>query len=552
MLLLASTASATNYYVRKDGADSCNGTVDAAGSSGNCAKLTIQAAVDLAYAGDTVYIGAGSYTGNPTFESERAGSAGSYITIRAASGATVNVDRTDINHNYIKLQDLVFVGSRGFYEGGINAIASNVWIYGCTIKGRGLYGVGSGYNTLGVKVYGNNNTVESCIFEGSKTVATSFEIALYAVGTTIRITRNIFRNLDSPERAMELYGSGILVDYNEAYDWLATQLGDFAHPDIFQAASDGVNSSAIIEYNYFHDLQGTQLGNHYSVGTHNWTVRNNIFANIGMQWNVYAPGAWRFHNNLFYRVDYINDPVLNFGGDYTGGAQVYNNAFIGCGYGDASNSGWHNGPSGYNFVSKINGAAKTGLDNIASTDINGGTIGMVAPYTNCMTNTCNFQLTSSSSMRDKATTISSFSTDFLGATRPYGVAWDIGPYEYRPGGDSTPPTVSDLAPSGSQTYAAGAQTLSATTSEAATCRYGAILLSDYYSYSSVMSGGGTTSHTADLTGLADGTSHTRYGLCVDASGNISLPFSWTWSYPTPSGAAIPNVKGLRFSGGKLK
>jgi NADPH-dependent curcumin reductase CurA len=89
ILLIASTASATDYYVRKDGSDSCNGTVDAAGSSGDCAKLTIQAGVNLASAGDTVYVGAGSY--NTTFTTAAAGTSSNWLTIRAKAGETVTV-----------------------------------------------------------------------------------------------------------------------------------------------------------------------------------------------------------------------------------------------------------------------------------------------------------------------------------------------------------------------------------------------------------------------------------------------------------------------------
>lgn len=127
----------------------------------------------------------------------------------------------------------------------------------------------------------------------------------------------------------------------------------------------------------------------------------------------------------------------------------------------------------------------------------------------------------------------------------------IGTGEYS-GGDITSPTVSDIAPSGEQVYAAGAETISCTTNEAATCRWGTLSLSDYYSYSNVMTGGGTTSHTADLTGLSEGTTYTRYGRCIDASGNQSTTFTWSWSYPASGGGLSPATLRGKFSGGYFK
>lgn len=56
LLLVASTAEATTYYVATTGSDSNNGT------SIDTPKLTIQACVDLMIAGDTCYVRGGTYT----------------------------------------------------------------------------------------------------------------------------------------------------------------------------------------------------------------------------------------------------------------------------------------------------------------------------------------------------------------------------------------------------------------------------------------------------------------------------------------------------------
>lgn len=126
------------------------------------------------------------------------------------------------------------------------------------------------------------------------------------------------------------------------------------------------------------------------------------------------------------------------------------------------------------------------------------------------------------------------------------------PITFGDSGDMTAPVVSDVAPSGSQTYDSGNQTISLTTDENATCRYGSTSLSDYYSYTNIMTGGGTTSHSANLTGLSEGTTYTRYGRCIDAAGNVSSLVTWQWSYPAAPSADVPNIKGIRIRGGKIK
>lgn len=60
-LFLAQTASAAEYYVRIDGADSCDGKTDRGAGAGSCAVRTIAKANQLAACGDTVRIRAGQF-----------------------------------------------------------------------------------------------------------------------------------------------------------------------------------------------------------------------------------------------------------------------------------------------------------------------------------------------------------------------------------------------------------------------------------------------------------------------------------------------------------
>ena len=71
----ASNAMATDYYVRKSGSNGATGTSPAQ------AFRTIDKAADVAGAGDTVYVGAGTYTETVTPSND--GTAGSPITFIA-------------------------------------------------------------------------------------------------------------------------------------------------------------------------------------------------------------------------------------------------------------------------------------------------------------------------------------------------------------------------------------------------------------------------------------------------------------------------------------
>jgi hypothetical protein len=60
-----SAAGATDYYVRTDGNDSCNGRGDSGGSSGTCAFRTIERCVNVAGCGDTCHVRDGEFFEDP-------------------------------------------------------------------------------------------------------------------------------------------------------------------------------------------------------------------------------------------------------------------------------------------------------------------------------------------------------------------------------------------------------------------------------------------------------------------------------------------------------
>src|SRR5688500_12282496 len=85
LLLIASPSFAATYYVNKSGSDS-NSCATATSSTPGSGKLTAQAGINCAVAGDTVNIGAGTYLERLTIPTS--GSANSRITITGtATGA---------------------------------------------------------------------------------------------------------------------------------------------------------------------------------------------------------------------------------------------------------------------------------------------------------------------------------------------------------------------------------------------------------------------------------------------------------------------------------
>jgi hypothetical protein len=87
--------AARTYYVRTDGNDACNGLTNAAGSSGTCAFLTMQKAVDTVAGLDininnvTIQVADGTYTGAVTLNGPWLGSG--IVTISGNTGTPANV-----------------------------------------------------------------------------------------------------------------------------------------------------------------------------------------------------------------------------------------------------------------------------------------------------------------------------------------------------------------------------------------------------------------------------------------------------------------------------
>jgi len=85
--------------------------------------------------------------------------------------------------------------------------------------------------------------------------------------------------------------------------------------------------------------------------------------------------------------------------------------------------------------------------------------------------------------------------------------------------DTTAPVLSHGQPQGILTSGTTAATMSVTTDEAATCKWGTLAGTAYASIANTFATTGGTTHSAQLTALADGQTYTRYVRCQDGAGN---------------------------------
>jgi subtilisin family serine protease len=117
-------------------------------------------------------------------------------------------------------------------------------------------------------------------------------------------------------------------------------------------------------------------------------------------------------------------------------------------------------------------------------------------------------------------------------TTDYAIAFSVTP------SDTTPPILSNGAPTGTLPAGTTQSTLSLTTSENSTCRYATVPGTAYSSMSNLFSTTGNTLHSTLITGLSGGNTYTYYVRCLDSSSNANttdyaISFSVTPPDTTP-------------------
>jgi len=104
--------------------------------------------------------------------------------------------------------------------------------------------------------------------------------------------------------------------------------------------------------------------------------------------------------------------------------------------------------------------------------------------------------------------------------------------------DTTPPTRSISSPSVNLSAGTTSTSISLTTNEAATCKYGTIANTAYSSMANTFSTTGSTSHSQLITGLSDGNNYNYYVRCQDSLSNAN-----TNDFTISFGVSAPAVCG---------
>lgn len=360
-----STGWAATYYVSPGGNDSNPGT-----TSGTPFK-TIQFAAYKAVAGDTVFIMAGTY--NERVKTRNSGISDKYITFTGSKSAIISTG-FDINHNYIKINNLTIRGdglTGQWYaivvDGGNNCeISDNIIEY--TVPDGTATNIG-GYRLM-------DNT--SYITVKNNTMRNLRWYVNYISGHHHLIDNNTIIGRGSLLAAGDndvflVWGHDHIISRNEVYGFKAGNL----HLDMIQSrVSPAYN--ILVDSNFFHDTDGAIcMLNAPGIDSRDWTFRNNVYSKMpGGNSTIGFPRVF-FYNNTFYQVSFTT--VLSFSANDPGhvppangsDGQALNNLFIGCG-GQISN-GWATGAavSDYNYVTHgVNFGQKTGFSETHG--INGG------------------------------------------------------------------------------------------------------------------------------------------------------------------------------------
>lgn len=347
------------------------------------------------------------------------------LTITADVGYVPVVKYFNITGNNITVNGFKFSGLTGNGQEQVTINGNNVSFTNNEITGTavGLYGIVVGY--ISSPLY-----VDNILIQGNNIHSVDGGQGIFGFMINSIIDNNKIH--DFQHDPMQIFGHDITISNNEAYN-MTDSTGD--HVDFIQVYGDNgwYAYNITVEKNFVHDSYMTPFMLSYDgiVNIRNWTFRNNIFANLKYHPQAGIPYV-EIYNNVFYNVD-SNDEVgltVPYGlPAYKGNnCTIKNNIFImpGGKYYIVDSGALSTFVADYNFTSGM----PTGYAAASANEthgVNGGN-----PYlVNIGGSTAaNYALTSSSTrLIDKGVTISGFSNDYAGTTRPQGNAWDIGAFE---------------------------------------------------------------------------------------------------------------------------
>lgn len=320
LLTVASLPGAT-YFVRTDGDNSSEGTANAPGK----AFLTVQKAIDVAMAGDSILISPGVYPERVT--TKRGGTNGNPILVKN-HGSTPILGGFTTGHPYITVEGLSFNGTgvpgySGLFEVGNGS--NGVIVRNCTFDISADLIL-----QLNVRpsVSADGLLIEKCRF------LNSFYIAVSLSGSGNYTLRECYFSSPNGGDAIRIFASNVLIKGNRFEKW-SNLINNPNHTDLFQtfAYTDSVICKNVrIESNLAIDCVKTQIGNladnmaKGNIGE--WLWINNVFVNVEAAASITTPNT-KFINNTFYKCGQNAAHPLMFRGlgrrfDFTG-ASIVNN-----------------------------------------------------------------------------------------------------------------------------------------------------------------------------------------------------------------------------------
>ena len=422
-------ATGNNFYVSTTGSDNNPGTLAQP-------WFTIQHAANVAKAGDTVNIEAGTYTSTALSFSNN-GSSGNPITFQNYNGGTVNIVINDTAYDAIMLgygPSANYLTFSGFnVSAPTDFIGIDIW--GGHINVQNCYVTNCKDTGIGAEPSATYVTVDGCTVTGTNTTPSNEMISFVGVnGFEIKnclvhdpasafrcgidckqgcsngsIHNNVVHDIE--DCPIYIDAQGIATSNINVYDNLVYNCKN--NPGL--ALSDEFGSATITNINYYNNIvyncrQGFTT-NQVGTETRNFSLINNTFYNN----QNYDPGTSSLPGDEIW----INTPS-----QYLNNCIIRNNIIYGLTAGAYAiyYPGYANGGLSVDHNLFYNSGGTWASSNVLGTSYVTGNPLLVSPSTN-------FALQSNSPAIDAGSATSAPPTDYIGNSWPQGAGYDIGAYE---------------------------------------------------------------------------------------------------------------------------
>ncbi len=410
--LLAVLADGGTYYISLSGNDSWSGRRP------DSAWRHISRACTTVVAGDTVLVLAGTYQERTTFR--RSGAAGRPIVFKSEPRRTATTWGFDTNSptggSYTRIEGFNIAWDTsltGWRDYGVFISSNNVEVvdnYLFNSRRTAIQGNWSQPWTRGVVIA--NNRIFHC------------QAGIGVVGTAWRIENNEVERLFQYGRGdcdyTRFFGDTILFWRNYFHGTHPDSIGT-AHVDCFQTFDNNGEHAAYvtIDANRGFDYAQAFMGEaHFYHNSHDIVFKNNIFAR-GWAWGLCVQDIANVmvYNNTFA---YIRWHGAGFSGRYSQGSVVRNNIFF-----NTNTSYWWadtaQASGDYNLIFGATQPTVLGPHDIMNQN---------PQFVDSINN--DFRLRPTSPAIDRGDSLTQVPVDIVGVTRPQGLRWDIGAYEYVP------------------------------------------------------------------------------------------------------------------------